>query len=95
MLRDLAVKIAGEYAHKSTGKEILWRGLPITFVELILRRLVDSQDPRAWMQFLEIAFGKVPNNIDITSGGDKIIFEVVRDDVDGVRKVNEPKDANI
>lgn len=58
-LRDLAVKIA---------QEPIKDGATVTVIEAMLRRMA-AEDPT---KFIEIAYGKVPNPIDITSGGKKI-----------------------
>jgi len=59
-LRKLAKQIASEKITSSDGRTAMTR------VELILREMSISKDPRQRIAFLEIAYGKVPNPIEIT-----------------------------
>ena len=61
-LRELAQKISHETLDTKDGKR--------TVAEIILRQM--ATDPKQRIQFLEYAFGKVPTNLDVTSGGEKI-----------------------
>jgi len=70
-LRKLAQSIAHEEA-KRKGSVVVIDGHKATVVEMILRQWAQSKNPKLQMAFIEIAFGKVPNNIDITSGGEKL-----------------------
>ena len=58
-LRKLAKQIASEPITSADGR------VKMTRVELILREMSISKDPRQRIAFLEIAYGKVPNPIDI------------------------------
>jgi hypothetical protein len=58
-LRDLAKQIASEPITSADGR------VKMTRVELILREMSISKDPRQRIGFLEIAYGKVPTPIDI------------------------------
>ncbi len=59
-LRDLAKQIASEPITSADGK------VKMTRVELILREMSISKDPRQRIAFLEIAYGKVPNPIEVS-----------------------------
>lgn len=58
-LRELAQKISHEALDTKEGKR--------TVAEIILRQM--ATDPKQRIQFLEYAFGKVPTNLDVTTGG--------------------------
>ena len=51
----------------------------ITVTEAILRQWAQSKNPQLQKGFLEIAYGKVPDNLEIQSDG-TIILKVVYDD---------------
>jgi hypothetical protein len=59
-LRELAKEIANEKIVSTDGKTAMTR------VELILREMSLSKDPRQRVAFLEIAYGKVPNAVELT-----------------------------
>jgi len=61
-LRDLAVKLAHETIETQQG--------PMTAVEVILRQM--AKDPKQREIFLQYAFGKIPDKLDLTSGGEKL-----------------------
>jgi hypothetical protein len=68
-LRKLAVLVAGEQDEAG-----------ITRVLEILRDMAKSRDIAKQAKFLEYSYGKVPDQLDVTSGGDKITFVIERDD---------------
>lgn len=73
-LRDLAQQIAHEEAKardKDTGEfaPVVIDGHIATTTELILRRWAASGDPRLQMAFIEIAYGKVPNEAKLELSG--------------------------
>ena len=70
-LRELARTIADEKA-KSGNNTLVIDGHSITVVEAILRSWAMGKDKRKQQAFIEIAYGKVPQAVDITTGGDKI-----------------------
>ena len=76
-LRELAQTIAHEEA-KSGGATVVIGGHKVTVTEAILRSWAASKNPQLQKLFVEIAFGKVPDALDLSSGGERIIFEVVR-----------------
>lgn len=61
-LRELAQQIAHE--------ELQSGDMRMTTTEAILRKWATSKDPRLQMQFMDVAYGKVPNVTEIT-GTDK------------------------
>ena len=79
-LRELAQQIAHEEA-LSQGQPVVINGHKATVAEMILRSWAASKNPQLVKAFLEISFGKVPDNVDITSGGLplKVTFEYAGD----------------
>ena len=73
-LRELALQIAHEEA-KAEKKCVVINGKKATVAEMILRKWATSKNPTLQKSFMEIAFGKVPNNLDITSGGQTIVSD--------------------
>lgn len=70
-LRALAQGLAHETVETPQGK--------MTAVEVILRQM--AKDPRQRALFLEYAFGKVPQAVDLTSGGAlEINVRLIKDD---------------
>ena len=67
-LRELAQEIAHETA-KSGGAEVVIEGHKVTVSEAILRGWAMSKNPQLQRAFIEVAFGKVPDKLDITSDG--------------------------
>ena len=59
-LRDLAQQIASEKITSSDGRTAMSR------IELILREMSISKDPRQRIAFVEIAYGKVPNPVELS-----------------------------
>jgi hypothetical protein len=68
-LRELARMIADEPL--TIGERRL------TVVEAILRQWAQSKNPQLQKGFLEIAYGKVPDNMQIGGNGDAIIIRLV------------------
>ena len=79
--RELARQIAHEKAKKD-GQSIVIDGHTVTVAEAILRSWAQSKNPQLQKAFIEIAFGKVPDAIDVTSGGKPIVVKSVGIDVD-------------
>ena len=65
-LRELARQIADEKA-KSGSQTLVIDGHSATVVEAILRSWAISKDPRKQKAFMEIAYGKVPDKLDVES----------------------------
>src|SRR3990167_8532843 len=74
-LRELAKQIAREPLGESG----------LTTVEAILRKWASGKEGHiAQARFVEIAYGKVPDNVDITSGGEPLgPLVIVRREQDG------------
>ena len=72
-LRKLAVKIAGETIPGASGEDI-------TRIEAMLKVMSSSKNPADKALFLAYAYGKPKEQLDITSGGDKIIVKLVSDE---------------
>ena len=71
-LRKLAQSIAHEEARRPDGQAVTIDGKVVTVTEAILRTWATSKDPRLQMQFVEVCFGKVPNEkqaMEIDHGG--------------------------
>lgn len=62
-LRTLAQEIAHEVAKDKTGNEVVVSGKRATVAEMILRQM--ATDPKRQQQFIEVAFGKVPQPIEM------------------------------
>ena len=69
-LRTLAQQIAHEAA-QSSGQPLVINGHTVTVAEAILRQWATSKNPQLQRAFIEVAFGKVPDKIEVS--GDSII----------------------
>lgn len=72
-LRELAQQIAHEAA-LSGGDPLVISGHVVTVAEAILRQWAQSKNSMLQRAFLEIAFGKVPDKLDITTSGAPLQF---------------------
>ena len=63
--RALAQEIAHETAVDKDKNEIISNGHKVTVAEAILRKWAASQNPQFQKAFVEIAFGKVPDNVKV------------------------------
>ena len=72
-LRELAQQIAHEEA-LSNGNPVVINGHVATVAEMILRQWAASKNPQLVKAFIEIAFGKVPDKVDITSDGKQLFI---------------------
>ena len=70
-LRELAQQIAHEEA-LAAGQPVVINGRKATVAEMIMRQWAASKNPQLQKAFIEVAYGKVPDAIDITSGGQPI-----------------------
>jgi hypothetical protein len=68
-LRELARMVAHEAVTIGDRK--------MTVTEAILRQWAQSKNPQLQKGFLEIAYGKVPDNMQIGGNGDAIIIRLV------------------
>jgi hypothetical protein len=82
-LRELAQAIAHEEVKGKDGTPVVVDGYKITVAQAMLRKWAGSSDPRLQMAFIEIAFGKVPQAVQVTGkdGGALEIrtIEIVKD----------------
>ena len=77
-LRALGQQIAHEAA-RDGDTPIVIEGHIVTVAEAILRQWAMSKNPQLQRAFIEICFGKVPDGLDLTSGGKPITINVVYD----------------
>ncbi len=76
-LRELAQMIANEKITSADGNTVMSR------VEMIMRSWALSKNYQLQRAFIEIAYGKVPDNLDITSDGEPLKFiEIVHEVAD-------------
>lgn len=64
-LRELARQISHEEA-QSGGQPIVINGHTVTVAEAMLRQLAQSKNPKDRQLFIEIAYGKVPNPVELS-----------------------------
>ena len=76
-LRELAQQIAHEKAVAKGGQTLVVHGRSVTTTEAILRSWATSKNSRLQQQFIEIAYGKVPNITEITG---EINYKELTDD---------------
>jgi len=89
-LRLLAQEIAHEKA-KAGGNTVIIDGHAVTVAEAIMRQWAQSKNPVLQQRFIEVAFGKVPQPVEVggTGGGPvKLVVEYVNKRTD-----NNPTDA--
>jgi hypothetical protein len=65
-LRELAQQIAHEVAKTKDGQPVVIAGRTVTNAELVLRRWIASPDARLQMHVMEVAFGKVPQTLEVS-----------------------------
>lgn len=61
-LRTLAQEIAHETA-KAGGQPVIVDGHAATVTEVIMRQWAQSKDPRLQQKFIEVAYGKTPEQV--------------------------------
>jgi hypothetical protein len=76
-LRSLAVGMASEQAVDKNGEPILLHGKPVTNAQLVLYQWLT--DKKYQKDFIEVAFGKVPADINVDAKG-VMTIKVVYDD---------------
>ena len=76
-LRALAVDMASEQAVDKNGEPILLHGRPVTNAQLVLYQWLT--DKKHQKDFIEVAFGKVPADINVDAKG-VMTIKVVYDD---------------
>jgi hypothetical protein len=75
-LRALSQEIAHEVAKTKDGQQVEIEGHRVTNAELILRLWASSQDFRKQQGFMEIAYGKVPQETRITGAEGKPLLNM-------------------
>lgn len=81
--RELGRQIAHEVAITKEGEPVVVSGHVVTVAEAILRSWARSPNPRLQQAFIEVAFGKVPDTLELTGkDGQPIQFVDVGEDVD-------------
>jgi hypothetical protein len=65
-LRALALQIAHEAAIQKDGQPLVINGHKVTTTEVILRQWSRSGNPILQRAFIEIAFGKVPDKLEVS-----------------------------
>jgi hypothetical protein len=75
-LRELSQEIAHEVATTKDGSPVTVAGHKVSTAELILRLWASSQDFRKQQGFMEIAFGKVPQETRITGAEGKPLLNM-------------------
>ncbi|MHB0967404.1 MAG: hypothetical protein ACYC36_13225 [Bellilinea sp.] len=63
-VRELAQSISHEVA-KSGGQPVVTDGHVVTVAEMILRQWASSKNPQLQKAFIELAFGKVPDTLNV------------------------------
>ena len=66
-LRKLALEIANDVVKKDNGKAVVLNGHQVEVVEAILRAWAGSHDYQKQNKFIEIGYGKVPDELIITT----------------------------
>jgi hypothetical protein len=66
-LRALAIEMASEQAVDKNGQPILIHGKPVTNAQLVLYQWLT--DKKYQKDFIEVAFGKVPDKVDVNADG--------------------------
>lgn len=77
-LRSLAVGMASEPAVDKEGNPILIHGKPVTNAQLVLYQWMT--DKKLQKNFMEVAFGKVPQAVEIKTEDNKpIVVKLIND----------------
>ena len=76
-LRELAQEIAHETA-QAGGADVIVSGHKVTVAEAILRQWAMSKNPQLQRAFIEVAYGKVPDALDVEIG--KVVVEYIDTD---------------
>jgi hypothetical protein len=81
-LRELAKAIANEPYFDEHGNALAINGRGVTKIEKILRDWAESNKPELQKGFVEIAYGKVPDKLDVSMQDGKIFVTLKKDDGD-------------
>lgn len=66
-LRELAQQIAHEPAKSRDGSPLVIDGRVVTVTEVILRQWAISKDPRLQQRFIEVTYGRVPEDVAVNA----------------------------
>jgi hypothetical protein len=66
-LRELAQQIAHEPAKGRDGSPLVIDGRVVTVTEVILRQWAISKDPRLQQRFIEVTYGRVPEDVAVNA----------------------------
>ena len=76
-LRTLAQQIAHEVA-QTKGEPVVINGKLVSVTEAILRSWAQSKDARLQQKFIEVAYGQVPQTVEVSgAGGGPVELKVV------------------
>ncbi len=85
-LRELSLLIANETVSTATKKMGVISEKPefknLKVAEYIMRKWAFSNEPHLQKAFIEVAFGKVPDRVELGSDVDligKVVFEIIKD----------------
>lgn len=79
-LRELAQEIAHETA-QAGGADVIVSGHKVTVAEAILRQWAMSKNPQLQRAFIEVAYGKVPDRVEMSGSDGGPIFIDVGEDI--------------
>lgn len=81
-LRELAQQIAHETA-QAGGADVVVNGHKVTVSEAILRQWAMSKNPQLQRAFIEVAYGKVPDDVKVDISFDRMsdaeLYEFIRE----------------
>lgn len=81
-LRELAQQIAHETA-QAGGTDVVVNGHKVTVSEAILRQWAMSKNPQLQRAFIEVAYGKVPDDVKVDVSFDRMsdaeLYEFIRE----------------
>ncbi|MBI3957239.1 MAG: hypothetical protein HY328_00420 [Chloroflexi bacterium] len=79
-LRSLAQTIAHEAARDSDGGVVVVDGHAVTVAENVLRQWAASDNAVLQMRFFEVAFGKIPQGVEISGANVRIDVQTLTDE---------------
>lgn len=84
-LRELSLQIANETAKGDDGNPLFLNGHEVSVAEDILRQWAASRNSQLQRAFIEVAYGKVPDKVEVTGeDGSAVTFRVIYgEDADG------------
>ena len=80
-LRELTLDMFSRPALDANGNQIVIEGKPVTMIEYVMWKMIRSKDPREVQYAVQVAYGKVPDHIQLTDGDNQpLIIKVVYDE---------------